>query len=69
MAKIPTKLPKPRPKEKNLTISQLRGKYKAIISNKLNSMAEKDRLPFLTKELQRLKVFPNIKTGSKKNGN
>tara|TARA_X000001388_G_C2174057_1_gene100934 strand:+ start:196 stop:402 length:207 start_codon:yes stop_codon:yes gene_type:complete len=68
MTKLPTKLPKPRPKEKDLTISQLRGKYKAIISNKLNNMAEKDKVPFLTKELQRLKVFPKIKTGNK-NGN
>ena len=68
MTKLQTKLPKPRPKEKDLTISQLRGKYKAIISNKLNNMAEKDKVPFLTKELQRLKVFPKIKTGNK-NGN
>tara|TARA_Y100000114_G_scaffold122340_1_gene117661 strand:+ start:1592 stop:1780 length:189 start_codon:yes stop_codon:yes gene_type:complete len=50
-------LPKPRPKEKDMTESQLRTKYRVMIQNKLNSMKEKDRLPYLTKELRNLGIF------------
>ena len=52
-----TKKPTPRPKEKDLTPSQLRSKYRVMIQNKLNSMEKKDRLPFLTKELKNLGMF------------
>ena len=51
------KLPKPRPKEKDLTTNQLRNKYRIMIQSRLDSMKPKDRLPYLTKELKRLGIF------------
>tara|TARA_R100000664_G_scaffold31987_1_gene46242 strand:- start:674 stop:847 length:174 start_codon:yes stop_codon:yes gene_type:complete len=51
------KLPKPRPKEKDLTSNQLRNKYRIMIQNRLDSMDAKNRLPYLTKELKRLGIF------------
>ena len=51
------KQPIPRPKEKDLTPTQLRTKYRVMIQNKLNSMDKKDRLSFLTKELKNLGTF------------
>ena len=51
------KNPIPRPKEKDLTPTQLRTKYRVMIQNKLNSMDKKDRLSFLTKELKNLGTF------------
>tara|TARA_Y100000114_G_C11516052_1_gene211261 strand:+ start:243 stop:446 length:204 start_codon:yes stop_codon:yes gene_type:complete len=63
MKKIPkskppiAKLPKPKPKEKDLTIKQLGNKYRIMIQNKLDGMKEKDRLPYLTKELKNLGIF------------
>ena len=51
------KKPIPRPKEKDLTPTQLRTKYRVMIQNKLNSMDKKDRVPFLTKELKSLGTF------------
>ena len=51
------KKPIPRPKEKDLTPTQLRTKYRVMIQNKLNSMDKKDRLSFLTKELKNLGTF------------
>ena len=49
--------PIPRPKEEDLTPTQLRTKYRVMIQNKLNSMDKKDRLSFLTKELKNLGTF------------
>ena len=51
------KKPIPRPKEKDLSPTQLRRKYRVMIQNKLNSMDKKDRLSFLTKELKNLGTF------------
>ena len=51
------KKPIPRPKEEDLTPTQLRPKYRVMIQNKLNSMNKKDRLSFLTKELKNLGTF------------
>ena len=51
------KKPTPRPKEEDLTPTQLRTKYRVMIQNKLNSMDKKDRLSFLTKELKNLGTF------------
>mgnify|MGYP005686211059 FL=1 len=51
------KKPIPRPKEEDLTPTQLRRKYRVMIQNKLNSMDKKDRLSFLTKELKNLGTF------------
>ena len=51
------KKPIPRPKEEDLTPTQLRTNYRVMIQNKLNSMNKKDRLSFLTKELKNLGTF------------
>ena len=51
------KKPIPRTKEKDLSPTQLRRKYRVMIQNKLNSMDKKDRVPFLTKELKSLGTF------------